>query len=85
MGIFEFLMLLSFGLSWPFSIAKTLRLKKVDGKSPLFMSIIILGYMFGIIHKILYDFNWVIWVYVIDACLVLVDLSLYCYYKNKKV
>ncbi len=49
------------------------------------MSIIILGYMFGIIHKILYDFNWVIWVYVIDACLVLVDLSLYCYYKNKKV
>ena len=30
----------------------------------MFMVMILFGYMFGIIHKVLYSFNWVTWVYV---------------------
>lgn len=82
MGIFEFAMLLSFGLSWPFSIAKSIKTKQVSGKSPLFMVIIIIGYLFGMIHKVVNDFNWVFWAYVVDVSLVATDLILYYRYKN---
>ena len=42
--ILEFAMLFTFGFSWPFAIAKTYRAKRVDGKSPLFMIIVLCGY-----------------------------------------
>lgn len=54
--------------------------KVVIGKSPLFMSLIILGYIFGIIHKSQYSNDIVIWLYVFNAALVSIDLSLYCFY-----
>jgi membrane protein DedA with SNARE-associated domain len=41
------------------------------------MLLILLGYVFGIIHKVLYNFNWVIWAYVALMSLVCVDLVLY--------
>ena len=41
-------MLFCFGFSWPFAIAKTVRAKRVDGKSPMFEVIVIVGYLFGI-------------------------------------
>ena len=75
-------MLLSFGLSWPFSIAKALKTKKVAGKSPIFMMIVIIGYIFGMIHKILNDFDWVFWAYVVDSALVSFDLALYFKFKK---
>ena len=77
MGIFEFLMLFCFGFSWPFSIAASLRSRSTKGKSLMFMLLILLGYVFGIIHKVLYNFNWVTWVYVALLLLVLFDLLLY--------
>ena len=46
--ILEFMMLVLFGASWPFAIAKTYRAKRVDGKSPLFEVIVIAGYLCGI-------------------------------------
>ena len=39
----EFAMLFAFGFSWPFAIWRTYRAKRVDGKSPYFMFIVILG------------------------------------------
>ncbi len=83
MSIFEVLMLLCFGLSWPISIAKALRTKKVSGKSPLFMSIVIAGYASGIMHKIFYSFDWVIWLYGLNMILVAIDMSLYFRYMKK--
>ena len=77
MGIFEFLMLFCFGFSWPFSILKSVRSKSTKGKSLLFMILVELGYVFGIIHKALYTYNWVIWMYAVLFCLVAVDLGLY--------
>jgi hypothetical protein len=77
MGIFEFLMLCCFGFSWPFSIAKSLKSKSAKGKSLGFMLLVEVGYVFGIIHKVLYSYNWVIWAYVTLFLLVGVDIVLY--------
>lgn len=79
-SIWEVLFLLCFAVSWPVSIAKSLRTKVVIGKSPLFMSLIIMGYIFGIIHKALYSNDIVIWLYVFNAVLVSTDLFLYFLY-----
>ena len=85
-SIWEVLFLLCFAVSWPVSIAKSLRTKVVIGKSPLFMSLIVLGYIFGIIHKALYSHDIVIWLYVFNALLVTTDLVLYFLYigQNKR-
>ena len=77
MGVFEFLMLCCFGFSWPFSIAKSLKSNSAKGKSLGFMLLVEAGYVFGIIHKLLYSRNWVIWAYVALFLLVGVDIMLY--------
>ncbi len=79
-SIWEVLFLLCFAVSWPVSIAKSLKTKVVIGKSPLFMSLVILGYLFGIIHKARYSNDIVIWLYVFNASLVATDLALYFRY-----
>lgn len=79
-SIWEVLFLLCFTVSWPISIAKSLRTKVVIGKSPLFMSLIVLGYIFGIIHKVLYNHDIVIWLYIFNGTLVAIDLMLYFLY-----
>jgi uncharacterized membrane protein YbjE (DUF340 family) len=83
MGIYEFLMLCCFGFSWPFSIAKSIRSRSTKGKSLAFMLLIVCGYVFGISHKILNNFNWVTWAYVVLMTLVLADVALYL--RNRKI
>jgi len=82
MSIFEALMLVCFGASWPFAVVKTYRTKNVKGKSSLFLSLVILGYLFGIVHKILYSFDYVIFLYIFNCFMVLLDLILYFKYKK---
>jgi hypothetical protein len=84
MSIFEALMLVCFGLSWPVSIVRTLRLKVVSGKSPYFIGIVILGYVFGLAHKILYSRDWVIGLYVFNIVVVSIDLILYFKYRGRR-
>jgi len=79
-SIFEILMLLCFACSWPFSIVKALRTKVVLGKSPVFMTIIILGYVFGILHKVFYNYDWVVYLYLFNLLIVSFDLFLYFKY-----
>ena len=83
MSIFEALMLVCFGVSWPISIAKSIRTKVVTGKSPLFMSIVCIGYTSGIIHKIIYSFDWIIWLYAFNLTMVIIDLTLYFKYLTR--
>jgi len=83
MSIFEMLMLVCFGLSWPFSIEKTLRTRNVNGKSPLFMGIVIAGYACGILHKIFFAMDWVIVLYIVNLLLVFADFSLYFRYRKQ--
>ena len=76
-------MLFCFGFSWPFAIAKTLRARRVDGKSPMFMIIVIIGYGFGIANRLVNGYSWVLWAYVIDTALVGTDLALYFHFSHK--
>ncbi|MBN1798407.1 MAG: hypothetical protein JW822_07510 [Spirochaetales bacterium] len=80
MSVFEAIMLLCFGLGWPVSIIKALRTKVVRGKSPVFMAIIFLGYLSGITHKLIFTFDWVILLYILNCIMVGIDLFLYFRY-----
>lgn len=82
-SIFEALMLLCFACSWPISIYKTLRTKFVLGKSPVFEAIIILGYVFGIIHKFVNNLDGITFLWIFNMLLVITDLILYYYYAPK--
>ncbi|HPC93581.1 MAG TPA: hypothetical protein PLU87_01460 [Sedimentisphaerales bacterium] len=84
MSVFEAVMLVCFGVSWPISIAKSLRTRKVEGKSPLFMAIVCFGYLNGVIYKASQPFDWIIGLYVLNMVLVAVDLSLYFYYSRDR-
>ncbi len=87
MPIFEALMLLSFAASWPFSIIKALRTHIVAGKSPLFMSIIEMGYVFGIVYKLTLPGgpDWRILLYILNLIIIGTDLVLYYVYRNNTV
>lgn len=79
-------MLFSFGFSWPFAIARTYRAKRVDGKSPMFMIIVLIGYLGGILARLLDSDpsnDWLVVVYLADMSLVSTDLTLYFHYSRK--
>ncbi|MCQ2285634.1 MAG: hypothetical protein MJZ76_02025 [Bacteroidales bacterium] len=83
-SLFEILMLISFASSWPFSIIKALRTKVVLGKSPLFMGIIIFGYVMGILHKVInMPGDPVVWLYLFNLLIVSTDLVIYFCYIGK--
>ena len=84
MSIFEAVMLLCFGASWPFAVMKTYRTKAVKGKSRLFLFLVILGYIAGIINKILNSMDIVFWMYVINLLLVSADFILCLIYKSRE-
>ncbi len=80
MSVFEIMMLVCFGVSWPLSIAKAVRTKVVAGKSPLFMTIVCFGYLSGIVHKVVHDLDPVVALYALNMLLVALDLTLYYRY-----
>ena len=82
-SIFEVIMLVCFGFSWPFAIWKTIRVKNPTGKSYLFMSLVIIGYIAGCIHKVLYHWDFVFWLYLLNTLLVATDLVLCLCYMNR--
>ena len=75
--IFEVLMLVCFGLSWPANILKSLRSCTAKGKSLLFESMVILGYLCGLTGKVLGgNVTYVVAVYILDIAMVTTDLCL---------
>ena len=50
-GLFEALMILCFGLSWPISIRKSWTSRTAKGKSLFFEVFLLIGYIFGIARK----------------------------------
>lgn len=77
MSFFEIIMLLCFGFAWPFSIYKSYKSKSVQGKSFIFLLIVLLGYGAGILHKIYYHYDAVIYFYILNTAMVAVDMGLY--------
>ena len=84
MDVWVGIMLICFGASWPSAIIKTLRVKDPKGKSFVFLSLVVLGYLSGTVGKIIArDFNWVFYIYVLDLAMVSTDLILSVYYRRK--
>jgi len=82
--VFEAIMVVCFGLSWPLSILKSLRAKTAKGKSILFLSFIIIGYAFGIISKFISgNITYVLVFYIINMLMVSFDAVLY--FRNKRL
>lgn len=83
MQIFESIMLLCFGMSWPISVYKSIRSRSTKGKSAVFIMVIILGYISGIVGKIVNDqLSYVLALYCLNLVVVSIDLVLY--YINRK-
>ena len=83
MSIFEIGMLLCFGAAWPLNIYKSLKSRTAAGRSILFQWAIMVGYICGIIHKILYSNNIVLYLYILNLLMVSFDTVLY--FRNKKL
>jgi hypothetical protein len=82
MSIFEILMLVCFGIAWPVSIYKSYKSGRVDGKSGKFLLIVFIGYVAGFVHKIIYNWDAVAYLYALNGGMVALDMGLYV--KNKK-
>ncbi len=77
MSPFEIVMLVCFGAAWPVSIWKSIRTRQVAGKSLFFLLIILVGYVAGILHKLVYRYDLVIFLYALNALMVAADIALY--------
>lgn len=77
MSIFEIMMLLCFGAAWPFSIYKSYTSKSVAGKSGYFLAILMAGYVAGILNKLFYDYDQVIYLYILNLTMVFTDFLLF--------
>ena len=72
-----------FGFAWPFNIYKSYKSRSNRGKSLLFLVVIWLGYLLGIINKILISHSFVLLIYLINIIMVSIDMALY--YRNHKI
>ena len=83
MSFFEACMLICFGAAWPLNIYKSYVTRSAVGKSLPFILVIFAGYISGIIHKILYNRDLVLILYLINLLMVFTDIILY--FRNKRL
>ena len=77
-SIFETVMLLCFGFSWPMNLIKAYNAKTAKGTSLLFILLIIIGYVAGITAKIVTgQTNYVLVAYILNLAIVLLNLVIY--------
>ena len=77
-ALFETLMLVCFGLSWPINMMKAYKARTAKGTSLPFLLLIITGYIGGIAAKIISgNINYVLIVYLINLAIVLLNLGVY--------
>lgn len=94
--LLEALMIFCFGLSWPLSIRKSWISRTAKGKSLFFEFFIWIGYVFGIIRKIMLwseanavgsALDWLFYLgwffYVLNIVEISIDMLLY--FRNKKL
>lgn len=74
--IFEVIMLVCFGIGWPFSIYAMLKTRQSRGKSLPFLVIILTGYIAGICYQYFGQRNAVIYLYILNTLMVVADLAL---------
>ena len=77
-SLFETVMLVGFGLSWPINMMKAYKARTAKGTSLPFLLLIITGYLGGIAAKIISgNINYVLVVYLINLAIVLLNLAVY--------
>ncbi len=80
-AIFESIMLICFGLSWPLNVIKAYRARTAKGMSLPFILLIITGYIAGITAKLVTDqINYVLVVYLVN--LAIVSMNVLVYFRN---
>lgn len=92
--IFEIIMIILFGISWPFNIVKAYKARTAKGTSLVFTVAIALGYICGIVSKILAASNagegyWT-FLRVFAFVFYFINLAMVCvgtgiYFRNKKL
>ena len=81
--LFEAIMVICFGLSWPTSIYKSYKSMTTKGKSLMFLIFVFVGYICGIVSKIASgNITYVLFFYILNASMVMTDLMLYM--RNRK-
>ena len=76
-------MLCCFGAAWPACIYRSYKAKSARGKSLLFLVVILVGYVAGMLHKIFFSFDFVIYLYALNFVMVFVDMLLW--FHNRKL
>lgn len=88
--VLEALMIVLFGISWPFNLLKSIRSKTTKGKSLLFLCLIDLGYIAGLTSKFFSESFvwstdwWIFVIYCINFTLVTADLIVYFINKSRE-
>lgn len=87
-NVFEMLMVVCFGISWPLNIRKLLQSKTAKGVSVMFYFFIWIGYIFGLASKAIKAYNGImtpayVWFfYILNALMVSCGILLYFRYKK---
>lgn len=89
--LFEIIMIVSFGASWPLNVLKSYRARTAKGKSLAFLCLIFFGYIAGIVSKFLnedymtsFSQKWyVLFFYFLNLLMVGIDLIIY--FRNKRL
>ena len=89
-SIFEGIMILCFGVSWPVAVWKTLKTKNVSGISIFFLWFVFTGYVSGVMFKLVEAMgngyvNPVIILYVFNLVLVGTEVALFYRYRNRPI
>ena len=80
-SIFESVMLICFGLSWPLNVIKAYKARTAKGTSLPFILLIIIGYVAGITAKVITgQINYVLIVYLLN--LLIGSLNIVVYIRN---
>ena len=77
-SVFESVMLVCFGLSWPLNVVKAYRARTAKGMSLPFILLIISGYIAGITAKLISgQTNYVLIVYFLNLAIVSLNIRVY--------
>ena len=82
--LFEAMMLICFGFSWPLNVIKAYKARTAKGTSLAFIFLIITGYLAGITAKFInHQFNYVLVVYFLNLAIVMMNVLVYI--RNKSL
>lgn len=77
-SVFETIMMVCFGLSWPINVIKAYNARTAKATSLPFILLILTGYIAGITAKVVsQQINYVFVVYLINLAIVLLNIAVY--------